>query len=465
MEEKKSIYFQRYEGLTKVLVPKHPPMLNIPSAGSFLFELFSFAFSFVVMGLQLINVYKTVWWLENSYQSYAMNFYLINRDVLAFCLVMLAQRFLYCVLRVCTQKLFGRNMIVERIVRFLLLACTFSSLAYLACLIFPTASYCNMLALFYPVVCYFLTFGLKIEPFFDIETSAVFKNVTTGKPYHSCSATPSVIREEIALLKKDFNAKLKQAIFHALSTGYYAAIVPCLFAPNYVYYDSFWVVMFSVLATYMMFVMVFIQVCPISYLYVLNQATMHLGKWTKIECRASLHIPSHVWNENTLWPQGVLVKYNKEYYRGEGICNASEPGNVTHKKFWFVFKNCNFILNVLLVGQLGTFIIQMVCFAKCREWHKFLCIVIITFANYYLIFYLTRIYFAFGKCKKAPHLVHENSVDSKLNSILANSGNAPKRQMFFATNIFIFLVVAILTVYSLSLCIIMFANSINVVMA
>uniref|UniRef100_A0A8D8RFX7 Transmembrane protein 39A n=1 Tax=Cacopsylla melanoneura TaxID=428564 RepID=A0A8D8RFX7_9HEMI len=465
MEEKKSIYFQRYEGLTKVLVPKHPPMLNMPATSRFVFELGFIMFCLIVMGLQLVNIYKTVWWLENSFQTYTMHFYLINTNVLYLCIILLSQRFLYCVLCSIVRKLVHVSYcyIVERILRILLLGIIFASLIYLAVLIFPTSQYYhNMVALFYPIIMYFIFFGLKIEPFFDIETS-VIKNLTPGKPYHCCSTIPTNIREEINLLKFDFNNKLKLAIFHSLTSGYYATIVPCLFTPNFVYYDCIWVSVFGLLATYMMFALMFIQVCPVSYLYILHQATMHLGKWTKIECRSSLHIPSHVWSENTLWPQGVLVKYNKEYYRGEGICNAAEPNNVTHKKFWFVFKKTDFILNVLLVAQLGLFVIQMVVFIKCKEWHRFLCIIIVMLANYYLIFYLTRIYFAFGKCKKSFHVSsYESCMDSaKLNSLL-NNANTPRRKIYLATNVFIFIVVAILTVYSLSLCIIMFANTINV---
>lgn len=455
----------RYEGLTKVIIPKHPPMLNMPTTSRFVFELGFLMFGLIVMGLQLVNIYKTVWWLENSYQTYSMHFYLINSNALYFSVLFLSQRFIYCLMCSTIRRLFDVSYcyIVERILRILMMGVLLFCLFYLAVLIFPHSQYYhNMVELFYPIIMYIIFFGFKIEPFFDIEACDI-KNLIPGKPYHCCSTIPSTIREEINILKLDFNNKLKLAIFHSLTSGYYTTIVPCLFTPNFVYYDCIWVSVFAMFSTYMMFALMFSQVCPVPLLYVLHQATMHLGKWTKIECRSSLHIPSHVWNENTLWPQGVLVKYNKEYYRGEGISNAAEPNNSTHKKFWFVFKKTDFILNVLLIAQLGLFVLQMVVFIKCKEWHRFLCIITIMLANYYLIFYLTRIYFAFGKCKKTLHVSnYESCMDQKLNTMLLNNANTPRRKLYLATNVFIFIVVAILTVYSLSLCIIMFANTINV---
>lgn len=48
--------------------------------------------------------------------------------------------------------------------------------------------------------------------------------------YHACSSSPEVVRQEVEVLKSDFNARIKQTLFNALMIGYYVGIVPVFFA-------------------------------------------------------------------------------------------------------------------------------------------------------------------------------------------------------------------------------------------
>lgn len=52
--------------------PKHIPFPPIPQDGELLFETMSFAFTLVATGLQFLNLYRTVWWLPNSFTTTAM---------------------------------------------------------------------------------------------------------------------------------------------------------------------------------------------------------------------------------------------------------------------------------------------------------------------------------------------------------------------------------------------------------
>jgi hypothetical protein len=45
----------------------------------------------------------------------------------------------------------------------------------------------------------------------------------------------------VQVLKTDFNARLKQVLFNSIVSVYYAAFVPCCFAPNALHYDFAWV--------------------------------------------------------------------------------------------------------------------------------------------------------------------------------------------------------------------------------
>jgi hypothetical protein len=70
VEEKKNLGEQMSIGRT--LAPKHVPIPTIPADGQVLFETLSLATSIVAASLQLLNLYKTVWWLPQSYNEYTM---------------------------------------------------------------------------------------------------------------------------------------------------------------------------------------------------------------------------------------------------------------------------------------------------------------------------------------------------------------------------------------------------------
>lgn len=67
-EEKKS-----NDGMNgRLLAPKHVPIPAIPVDGQLTFEALSFGISIVCASLQLLNLYRTVWWLPQSYNEYSM---------------------------------------------------------------------------------------------------------------------------------------------------------------------------------------------------------------------------------------------------------------------------------------------------------------------------------------------------------------------------------------------------------
>lgn len=54
------------------LAPKHIPIPAVPVDGKFSFEILSVVVSIIAACLQLLNLYRTVWWLPNSYNGYTM---------------------------------------------------------------------------------------------------------------------------------------------------------------------------------------------------------------------------------------------------------------------------------------------------------------------------------------------------------------------------------------------------------
>lgn len=65
---------ETYNG--KSLAPKHVPIPVIPVDGQLTFEVVSLGVSILAACLQLLNLYKTVWWLPYTYNIYSIVCYL-----------------------------------------------------------------------------------------------------------------------------------------------------------------------------------------------------------------------------------------------------------------------------------------------------------------------------------------------------------------------------------------------------
>jgi len=55
-----------------VVGPRHVHLPEIPIDNTVFFELLVFIYSAMVLGLQYVNLYKTVWWLPHSSAHYGL---------------------------------------------------------------------------------------------------------------------------------------------------------------------------------------------------------------------------------------------------------------------------------------------------------------------------------------------------------------------------------------------------------
>ena len=60
------------DGEAEIRQPRHAHIPDMGLDRNMLFELFVFCFSVMCLGLQYINLYKTVWWLPHSHARYAL---------------------------------------------------------------------------------------------------------------------------------------------------------------------------------------------------------------------------------------------------------------------------------------------------------------------------------------------------------------------------------------------------------
>ncbi|PSN42547.1 hypothetical protein C0J52_03827 [Blattella germanica] len=379
---------------SRVISPKHIPVPSIPQDGNFVFEVIMFVFTGMTSFLQFLHLYRTVWWLPQSYTRYTMNFYLIDPYLVGFIATILGRRLVYCALSRVLMSWSPATLwpILQQLLRLILLGLVLASLVWCAYHIMQSHPIVNIFYLCYPISVYFILFGLSISPFFDVTslpplTKEECKGRTvTIKPLHNCSMSPHAIREEVEILKTDFNNRMKQILFSSVLNAYYAGFVPCCFAQHLAFV---WIGCFT---------MYIVHCYPVKYCDVLHRAALHLGRWARIEGRTS-HIPTHMWAESTLWHQGALVKHCKELYKAEGISNAAEPGNQTHARFYAVFNNPSVLLFSLLVLQLSLVIVQIVILIRSSEWYRVISLTLLLFANYYTLFKLSRDYMCVGNFK------------------------------------------------------------------
>ncbi|XP_014260397.1 transmembrane protein 39A-A isoform X2 [Cimex lectularius] len=401
---------------SKVVSPKHMPMPSLPQDGNITFEVIMFFFTCAVTFLQFLHLYRSVWWLPNSYTKFAMNFYLIDPYIVAFILTILTRRILYTVLRRLLLVWTPTHTwpLVEHILRLVLLSLVASILVWCTYYIMRNHRFVKIFYLCYPISIYTTLFGLDVNPFFDVmalpSDLCNYKNRLIGKPFHSCSSIPQAIREEVETLKTDFNNRLKQILFSSMLNAYYAGFVPCCFAQSYLYYDVYWTTQHFTFVWISCFTMYIVHCYPLSYCDTLHRAALHLGKWGKIEGR-TCHLPSHIWVDSTLWQQGVFVRHCKELYKSVGISNAAEPGNNTHNRFYSLFINPSVLLCSLVAFQLSLVILQLAILIRTSEWYQLISLSILIFVNYYTLFKLGRDYLICWRLYAAEAMIQDKSND------------------------------------------------------
>ncbi|KAF6211546.1 hypothetical protein GE061_012059 [Apolygus lucorum] len=399
----------------KTVSPKHMPFPSLPADSPITFELIMFMFTTTAAFLQFLHLYRSVWWLPQSFTLHAMNFYLIDPYLIGFIVTVLIRRLMFYTFR---KFVFSWAPVhvwdpIENATRLSFLVIVLSILTWCGYQITQTHTVINLFYLCYPVLVYFILFGFSIGPFFDVlagpsDNRKDEKARILGKPTHSCSTSPHTIREEVNFLKRDFNNRMKQVLFSSMLNAYYTGFVPCCFAQSHLFYDVYWATQHLTFIWIGCFTMYIVHCYPIKYCDTLHRATLHLGRWIKLEGRAC-HLPSHLWNESTLWQQGALVKHCKELYKAEGLSNAAEPGNSSHSRFYSVFYNPSFLMCSLVGLQLSLVLLQLGILIRTTEWYQVLSLSLLLFANYYTLFKLARDYLICWKVYKAEAMIQDKS--------------------------------------------------------
>ncbi|RXG70900.1 Transmembrane protein 39A [Armadillidium vulgare] len=365
--------------IASITPPKHVPIPEIPRLQEFTFELFMLLFSVISLGLQYLNLYRTVFWLPQSYTKYAMHFHLIDTGLVYFIVTLLARRLVWSILRFIITKIFHPSywrigLLISRII---FMICLVSLLTVFFFRITSQFNLLRIIALFYPFTFYVFKFKLEASAFLEVIPTPVYteekgKNFKNGKKpslkliHHSCTNSAEVIRTEVNFLKDDCNKRIAQVIFQTIMVVHYTALVPCIFS---------------------------------RYCDILHRSSLHLGGWAKLESRAT-QAPFNNWTPTILWPQGAHVKYMKEFYRAEGITNAAEPGNSTHARLYMLFCEPWRLQLMLVVSHSVCTFLHLAFLVTLQQWQQLLATAFVLASSYAALFILLRDFLILKKVYK-----------------------------------------------------------------
>jgi hypothetical protein len=389
-------------------MPKHIAFPDVPHSPEILNELLIFVFTIVSAGGQFMHLYRTVWWLPDSFTHQIMNLYLIDTYLAIFIVVILGRRLIFCGIYkllelLCPEKLFNS---VYSLVRFVFFEFLILVLGGCTVKIFQNHSYVYTICLCYPLLLYAAIFGFNIEPFLRTinETETTYLNQI---PMHCCSTNTTTVRNEVDNLIIDFNNRFKQIIFTSVVNAYYAGFIPCFFAQKYLYYDKYWTIQHLAFIWAFVFAMNVTYCFPAKYSDILHRAALHLGQWNKIELRTYLQSPI-TWTKQTFWPPGTVIKHSDKFYKSNGFITSAIPSNSSHFRFYLIFNNPSHLYLFLSIIQLAIVVVQIfLLHFMSTEWHNILSLTFLLFVNNITLFKLFRDYLVTNKIYSAELSIYK----------------------------------------------------------
>ncbi|KRX59343.1 Transmembrane protein 39A, partial [Trichinella sp. T9] len=387
-----------------VLLPQHPVFPDISMVqGELFFECTLFLYSVLVLFLQYLNLYKSLWWLPNSYTQHALKFHLIDLYVLSCVGLILGRRVIWCFLKRltfitpdCNKRAAFWLLLVEWSLKIPATGAVLTSFSFSFIHVLAFYSRLTLTHLIYPCVFYILLFYNEIVQMFSQYDQPLFArlfNCLSDSGHadyksliHACSVVPSQIREEVDVFISDVYNRLKQCLFAAFTTAYYAVFIPCGFAPAYLYIDYVWVAEMSFIVFLTSGTLYLTYLFPIQLCDQLHRAAMHLGKWVYTKSYRFPQTNQKIWSETSLWPDGSMVRMNRHVYRGVGLSIAAQPDNDDHRRYYIMFGDPLRVINILCLASGFLILSQFLLLVHSTEWQHVLTLVLLMFANYVLLF-------------------------------------------------------------------------------
>ncbi|VDN56587.1 unnamed protein product [Dracunculus medinensis] len=428
-----------------VTVQIHPIWPEMPQGqGELFFECTLFLYSVLALFLQYLNLYKTLWWLPKSYWHYSLKFHLINPYLLSCVGLLLGLRVTKCFWNTITEfvstsslGVTGIQLVVWKIVEwgivktpmFFMVA---SSFLFSFSRVYHDFPFKSLLYFGHPflffVLLYFQDIVYKLQRmvsvvYFVVTGGDIVQSATAPSLYpsiqvppslvdvedvvHMCSSNSAQIREEVGILIRDFNLRIKHCLFSGLSTAYLSICVPCVFTPQkspsgipqQMWIDGVWVCELFIVVFLTSFSLYVTYLFPIQYCDLLHRSASHLGHWEKIEkCPAtstnalssSANIYPPTWSElDGLYADGTIVRHKGNFYRAYATSGtsgvAAEPGEIDHCRFYRMAIDPVTIVNGMCIFQIFLIIMQFWMLVLTTDWQHIVTLVLLMFANYLLL--------------------------------------------------------------------------------
>ncbi|XP_058411825.1 transmembrane protein 39A isoform X2 [Diceros bicornis minor] len=402
--------------ITALITPgpvRHCQIPDLPVDGNLLFEFLFFIYLLVALFIQYINIYKTVWWYPYNHPASCTSLAAkAGAASMIHYMVLISARLV--LLTLCGWVLCWTLVNLFRshsVLNLLFLGYPFGVYVPLCC--FHQDSRAHLLLTDYNYVVQHQSVeesastvgGLaKSKDFLSLLLESLKEqfNNATPIPTHSCPLSPDLIRNEVECLKADFNHRIKEVLFNSLFSAYYVAFLPLCFVKSTQYYDMRWSCEHLIMVWINAFVMLTTQLLPSKYCDLLHKSAAHLGKWQKLEHGSYSNAPQHIWSENTIWPQGVLVRHSRCLYRAMGPYNVAVPSDVSHARFYFLFHRPLRLLNLLILIEGSVVFYQLYSLLRSEKWNHTLSMALILFCNYYVLFKLLRDRIVLGRAYSYP---------------------------------------------------------------
>ncbi|KAJ6224827.1 hypothetical protein RDWZM_003372 [Blomia tropicalis] len=391
------------------IAPEHVTIPPLSEENELLYEIQTIVIFVISMSTQYLNLFRTYWWLSDTYRRYAMNFHLINPYVVLFCILSITKSFLIHLFY--KVHIYLPNFIQPAFI-YICTGCICTTFAYmqiyLLMILFDAFSFYGMLTFLYPLLIYsVLYYPNLINTYYWVRDKSTTKvdvifrlanffllptSISSCFPFvnHICTNSSAFfIRDEVEKLKNTFNDRLKFIIFRSIYVAYYGSFVPMALVPANHEYDTFWTTQHIAVTWMCTFFMLTSHLYSPQFYDILHQSSLHLGKWHKLETRNTL-VPCCQWTDTSIYGPGIVVRHAKEYYKSEANMTCAEPGNQSHYRFYIVFSDpsCGFVTLLVTVFIVISFQFVMLC--RSYEWYKLISMSLMILTNSLAVFRLIR---------------------------------------------------------------------------
>ncbi|KAF7635621.1 hypothetical protein Mgra_00005009 [Meloidogyne graminicola] len=312
-----------------ISVHKPWPDLQLNQSRLF-FECTLFLYSVLALFLQYLNLYKTLWWLPNSYWHYSLKYHLINPYLLSCIGLLLGVRVTKCFWDALSERVDyicdgqdGWQLTYWKIFEYAIVKTPLTTIVCTSFLFSFTKIFLEFglkapIYFFLPLLAYFLLFYtltlneltttliLILVKLFSghfskmLEKCSDFiKKLMTGPQLlinleltnHVCTDIPERTREEAFLLFKDFENRCKYCVYTGVLTAYFAIFMPRALLPTktasgftqYMLIDDIWTFQLFTIISFTGFSLYVTYLFPISYFDLLYRCVVHLGFWEQIQ--------------------------------------------------------------------------------------------------------------------------------------------------------------------------------------